>query len=45
MQETTKDERMWGMLSHLAALGVFVFPAFGNIIGPLIIWLIKKDQS
>ncbi len=25
MQETTKDERMWGMLSHLAALGVLGF--------------------
>ena len=27
---------------HLAALSGFVIP-FGNIIGPLIIWLIKKD--
>lgn len=40
-----KQEKTWGMLCHLSALGVFVFPAFGNIIGPLIVWLIKKDES
>ena len=39
-----KQERTWGMLCHLSALGVFVFP-LGNVIGPLIIWLIKKDES
>lgn len=33
-----------GMLAHLSALAGFVIP-FGNIIGPLVIWLIKKDQS
>jgi len=39
-----RQERMWAMLCHLTALAVFVFP-LGNIIGPLIIWLIKKDES
>ncbi len=39
----SKDERLWGMLSHLSALAFFVFP-FGNIIGPLIVWLIKKEE-
>lgn len=39
-----KQERMWAMLCHLTALAVFVFP-LGNIIGPLIIWLIKKEES
>lgn len=38
-----KDERMWGMLCHLSALGGFVIP-FGNIIGPLIIYSLKKDE-
>jgi uncharacterized protein len=41
----TQDEKTFGMLAHLSALAVFVLPSFGNIIGPLIIWLIKKDQS
>ncbi|MBP87922.1 MAG: hypothetical protein CMJ64_14560 [Planctomycetaceae bacterium] len=34
----SKDERTLGMLSHL--LGVFT-----GFIGPLVIWLIKKDDS
>lgn len=42
MEET--QERTWGMFCHLAALSGFIIP-FGNIIGPLIIWLVKKDES
>jgi hypothetical protein len=38
-----KEERTWGMLCHLLALSGFIIP-FGSIIGPLIIWLIKKDE-
>jgi len=38
------QELNWGMACHLAALAGFIIP-FGNIIGPLIIWLIKKDES
>lgn len=45
MQATVKEERTWAMFCHLAALAKYVLPAFGNIIGPLVIWLIKKDQS
>jgi len=37
------DERMWAMLCHLSAFAGYLVP-FGNIIGPLVIWLIKKDQ-
>lgn len=38
------QEKNWGMFCHLAALAGFVIP-FGNIIGPLIVWLVKKDES
>ena len=38
-----KDENLWGMLCHLSALAGFVIP-FGNIIAPLIIWILKKDE-
>ena len=31
------------MLAHLTALSIFIGVPFGNIVGPLIIWLIKKD--
>ncbi len=40
-----KQEKTWGMLCHLSAFAVFLFPALGNVIGPLIVWLIKKDES
>lgn len=42
--QLTQEEKTFGMLAHLAALAGFVIP-FGNLIGPLIVWLIKKDQS
>lgn len=39
----SKDEKMWAMLCHLVALAGFVIP-FGNIIAPLIIWILKKEE-
>lgn len=38
------DDRTWGMLAHLSAL---VAMALGGMtfLGPLIVWLVKKDQS
>ena len=38
-----KDERMWGMFCHLSALSGFIIP-FGNLIGPLIIYSMKKEE-
>lgn len=39
----SQDERTWGMLCHLSALAGYIIP-FGNIVGPLVVWLIKKDE-
>lgn len=36
------EERQWAMFAHLAALAGFIIP-LGNIIGPLVVWLIKRD--
>jgi uncharacterized Tic20 family protein len=36
------DERQWAMFAHLSALIGLIIP-FGSIVGPLVIWLIKKD--
>lgn len=38
------EERQFAMLCHVIAFAGFIIP-FGSIIGPLIIWLIKKEQS
>ena len=39
-----KQERTWAMLCHLGALAGFIIP-FGNVIAPLVIWLVKKNES
>jgi len=36
------QERIWGMLCHLTALLGLVGIPFGNIFGPLLVWLYKK---
>lgn len=43
--ELSKDAKMWGMLCHLAAFAGYIGIPFGQILGPLILWLIKKDES
>jgi len=37
------EERQWGMFGHLASLTGLFTGGVGNIVGPLIIWLVKKD--
>ena len=41
--QVSKDEQNWAMFCHLSALAGFVVP-FGNILGPLVIWLIKRAE-
>ncbi len=41
---TDTNEKQWGMLVHLASLAAFIGIPFGNVVGPLIIYLIKKDE-
>ncbi len=46
MQRIIDDEKekTWGMLTHLLGLSIFVGIPFGNVVGPLIIYMIKKDE-
>lgn len=39
------DARMWAALCHIAALAMFIGIPFGNIIGPLIVWLFKGKSD
>lgn len=43
LAQATSQERLWAMLCHLSALAGYLIP-FGNIIGPLLVWQIKKAQ-
>ena len=38
-----RDSRQWGMIAHLSALVGFIIP-FGNVIGPLVVWQMKKEM-
>jgi hypothetical protein len=40
---TESQARTWNMLCHLSALAGFIIP-FGNILGPLLVWQIKKNE-
>lgn len=39
-----KEAKNWAMGCHLAALAGFVIP-FGSVIGPLVVWLMKREES
>lgn len=38
----TKEERIWALAAHLSAFAIY-FSGVGHIIGPLVIWLVKRD--
>jgi len=41
----TSDERIWAMICHLSVLSVYILLPFGHLLGPLIVWLAKRDRS
>jgi uncharacterized Tic20 family protein len=44
--ELSSEEKNWAMLCHLSGfLGYLVVVPFASIIGPLVVWLLKKDSS
>ncbi|MFO7923386.1 MAG: DUF4870 domain-containing protein [Bacteroidales bacterium] len=43
INEDFQNERTWAMFCHLSAFAGFLIP-FGSLIGPIIVWSIKKDQ-
>jgi uncharacterized Tic20 family protein len=44
-QRARSQERTWAMFCHLAALCTFLGVPFGFVVGPLVVWLIKRDES
>ncbi len=37
------EERQWALFAHLSSLSGLFTGGVGSIVGPLVIWLIKKD--
>jgi uncharacterized protein len=42
MDAVSKETRNWAMAAHLSSLSIYIGIPFGNILGPLIIWLVKR---
>jgi uncharacterized Tic20 family protein len=40
-----QNERTMAMLCHLSALAGLIGIPFGHVLGPLVVWMIKKDES
>lgn len=43
-QQPGSDFKQWSLILHISPLAGIVVPALGNIVAPLIIWLIKKQE-
>ena len=41
----TPEERNLAMFAHLSAFVGLLFPAGGNVIAPLIVWLTQREKS
>jgi hypothetical protein len=41
----TTEDKNWAMACHLAALSGYVGVPFGHVVGPLIVWAIRRDSS
>jgi len=44
VQDENKSAVTWATFCHLAALSLYIGIPFGNLIVPLVIWLIKKNE-
>ena len=38
------DERRWAAFCHLAAFCGVLIPFFGNVIGPMVLWVLKREE-
>jgi uncharacterized protein len=43
--DQSDNTRMWGTFCHLAGLSLLLGVPAGNIVGPLVVWVLKKDES
>lgn len=43
IQALSQDEKNMGIVVHVASFAGYLIP-FGSILGPLIVWLMKRDE-
>jgi uncharacterized Tic20 family protein len=39
------EARKWAMLCHYAAFAWFLAPMVGNVVGPLLVWQLKREED
>lgn len=44
LDKQERDSRLYGMLCHLLALSGIIGIPLGHILGPLVMWLVKRDE-
>lgn len=44
-ENATGSDCTWGTFIHLASFAGVIFPTGGSVLAPLILWLIKRDES
>lgn len=44
-QGAGSSSRTWAVICHLSALAGWAFPGLGHLLGPLVIWLIKRGDD
>lgn len=45
VQNEAQTEKQWALFAHLSALTGIFTAGVGALVGPLVIWLVKKDES
>ncbi|MFC1477381.1 DUF4870 domain-containing protein [candidate division KSB1 bacterium] len=43
-EELPREVRQWAMFCHLSALSGLMFNGIGFLVGPLIVWLLKREE-
>ncbi|HYQ39190.1 MAG TPA: DUF4870 domain-containing protein [Pseudomonas sp.] len=43
--QPSAEARKWAMLCHYAAFAWFVAPMIGNVVGPLVLWQLKRESD
>ncbi|MCC5862246.1 MAG: DUF4870 domain-containing protein [Gammaproteobacteria bacterium] len=41
----SKEERNWALLAHLSAVAGVLLAGLGMVLGPLVVWLLKREDS
>jgi hypothetical protein len=41
--QVPQEARTWAMVAHVSSFAGLLIP-FGNVLGPLLVWLIKKEE-